>query len=124
MKNLSEKLNEAKNQKYHPNTLNPHGDEYERKFKKWMNSSKVNSTLTTKTPVNFKPKFKIGDIVTFKNDYGVEFHNIKILAYDDEKPRTDKNWEYGRYYVNTESYWFPNKESQLTKQPKLYSNED
>lgn len=121
MKNLSEKLNEAKNQKYH---LNPHGDEYERKFKKWMNSSKVNSTLTTKTPVNFKPKFKIGDIVTFKNDYGMEFHNFKILAYDDEKPRTDKNWEYGRYYTNTNAYWFPIKEPQLTKQPKLYSNED
>lgn len=55
--------------------------------------------------------FKIGDIVTFTNEFGVQFENLEILGFR-------KNQEYLKdreIYLNKSSYWFPVKISEISK---------
>ncbi len=51
--------------------------------------------------------FKVGDIVTYTNDYDVSFHGLKVLGFDDEI-------SYGRFvFLDTDSFWFPVDPEQL-----------
>lgn len=55
-------------------------------------------------------EFKVGDIVKFTNDYGIEFFPHKIIGFT--KPE-DKL--YGRFiHINTDCPWFPVKPGSLT----------
>lgn len=58
-------------------------------------------------------KFKVGDKVTFVNEYGVKCYGrivTRIMS------RADDEAQYclgKRYYINTDCHWMPVKESQL-----------
>lgn len=52
---------------------------------------------------------KVGDTVTFTNEYGVSFPGLKVIGFakDDDF--------YGRFiYLETSSYWFPNHPAEVT----------
>lgn len=52
--------------------------------------------------------FKIGDSVTFTNDYGVAFYNRKVTGFSD-------TIEYGRFvYLDQDAWWFAVAQASLT----------
>lgn len=55
---------------------------------------------------------KIGDIVTFTNEYGVQFENLEILGF---RNNTDFMPE-RTVYLDKSSYWFAVKLSEIKKQ--------
>lgn len=58
---------------------------------------------------------KIGDIVTFTNEYGVQFENLEILGF-----RNNNDFMPERHvYLNKSSFWFPIKLSEIKKQNKI-----
>jgi len=64
---------------------------------------KKNLTLT---PPEGCP-YKLGDTVTFTNDYGVSFSGLKVIGFTDEPL-------YGRYiHLNKDCYWFPSSPESL-----------
>ena len=57
-------------------------------------------------------KFKVGDRVTFTNEFGVVFEGHTVTGFYEE---TGLLYQYGRrYYIDTDCYWFPKKESELS----------
>ncbi len=53
--------------------------------------------------------FKVGDVVTFTNEYGVSFPNNKIIGFS-------KELFYGKFiHTSNEAYWFPKSPESLTK---------
>lgn len=57
----------------------------------------------------FECAFKLGDKVTFTNDYGIEFKGYEIVGFEKKD-----SIEHDRFiYTDKESYWFPHKASQL-----------
>jgi hypothetical protein len=70
-------------------------------FNKWAANRKI-------SPINEIEGFKVGDKVTFTNEFGVIFKSFTIIGIDKD------NSFYGRQiYLNTDSYWFPHKPSEL-----------
>ena len=59
-------------------------------------------------------KFKVGDAVTFTNDYGVTFHGLHITGL--YKPELiDSFYARGfRYLLDYDCHWFPVREESLT----------
>ena len=57
--------------------------------------------------------FKIGDNVTYTNEYGVAFAGLKVIGFNDG----DCNlWQYGhRVYLDFDCYWFPVHPDRLIK---------
>lgn len=55
--------------------------------------------------------FKVGDIVTFTNDYGASFHNREIVGF-----ALPQNVLLGGncVYLRNDAYWFPVKVESLT----------
>lgn len=58
---------------------------------------------------------KVGDIVTYTNDYGVSFHGRKVTGFSD--PKTSYHPE-AHIHLAKDAYWFPVKESSLSKTKK------
>jgi hypothetical protein len=57
--------------------------------------------------------FKVGDVVTFTNEYGVKFENLVIFGF-----AKDDSF-YGRFiHLFKDSYWFPVRPSELKLQQK------
>ena len=55
--------------------------------------------------------FKVGDVVTFTNDYDVSFKDLKVIGFCEDDSF------YGRFiYLNKDSYWFPCDPKDLKKQ--------
>jgi hypothetical protein len=55
-------------------------------------------------------EFKVGDLVTFTNDYGVVFPDKVVTGF---LPKVD----YGRFvYFDADAWWFPVSPQNLTKQ--------
>lgn len=55
---------------------------------------------------------KVGDRVTFTNDYGVEFHDKTVTGFA-------STVEHGRFvFLDIDSWWFPVRPKNLTKQPQ------
>lgn len=53
--------------------------------------------------------FKVNDIVTFTNDYGVSFHSLRVIGFT--KPEHEVN---GRFiHIDSDSPWFPVKPESL-----------
>lgn len=67
----------------------------------------VKSTLS-KTPLNNEP-FKLGQIVTFTNDYGVSFKGKKIIGFGNPPYNGG-----GTIYLDYDCYWFPATAESLT----------
>lgn len=66
----------------------------EKNFNDWVRNNKV-----TVLPESTETDLKIGDIVTFTNDYGVVFKGYKVLGFCEP--------DNGRcVYVSSSSYWF------------------
>ncbi len=63
-----------------------------------------------KQPLKEKDGLKVGDIVTFTNDYGVKFDGLTIIGID-----ADESFYKRCFYLNTDAYWFPHTFSELTK---------
>lgn len=61
---------------------------------------------------------QIGDFVTFTNDYGVEFHHREVLgiASPEYVKKTFPSCDEIHVFIDSSSYWFPDKLSQLTKE--------
>jgi len=56
--------------------------------------------------------FKVGDKVTFTNDYGVSFNGRHIIGFEEKGKES-----YGRtIYLDGDSYWFPVKPESLKKE--------
>ena len=59
---------------------------------------------------NIKCKFKLGDKVTFTNQYGVEFKDKTIIGFSHDGDLH----KYGNHiHIDTDAYWFPHKEEEL-----------
>lgn len=56
--------------------------------------------------------FKVGDVVTFTNEYGVSFSNLIVIGF--AKPENEVNG--GFVHISTECAWFPVKPETLTVQ--------
>lgn len=55
---------------------------------------------------------KVGDRVIYKNDFGIKFGPFEVIGFEKKEAISG-----GRFvYLNTDSYWFPVKAEQLTKQ--------
>jgi hypothetical protein len=53
---------------------------------------------------------KVGDVVTFTNDYGVSFENMIVIGF--AKP---EHYLHGRFiHISSDSPWFPTKRESLT----------
>lgn len=61
---------------------------------------------------------KVGDFVTFTNDFGVVFPHREVLgiASPEYTKRTFSSCDEIRVFIDSDSYWFPNRLSQLTKE--------
>ena len=61
---------------------------------------------------------EVGDIVTFTNDYGVEFHGREVLGICSPEHAKElyTSCDEIRVYIDSDSYWCPKKLSQLTKE--------
>ena len=56
--------------------------------------------------------FKLGDTVTFTNDYGVKFEGLTVIGFEKE---IDPDFLPNRFvYLNTSCYWFPTSPESLT----------
>jgi hypothetical protein len=79
-------------------------NQHEREFKNWVKSKKVNVLQDSA-----ETGLKVGDIVTFTNDYGVQFKGMKVLGFC--KP------DNGRcVYISSDCYWFPERPESLKKE--------
>ena len=59
---------------------------------------------------------KVGDIVTFVNDYGVIFPGKEVIGFDTSEHNLK---QYGNFiHIDTDAYWFPHKRSELIKESK------
>jgi hypothetical protein len=68
-------------------------------------------------PIVDECAFRLGDTVTFTNDSGVVFNGNKIIGFDDGRGLTFK---YGSHiYLNSDAYWSPHKDEQLTLETRL-----
>ncbi|MNV91952.1 hypothetical protein D3C71_1864980 [compost metagenome] len=58
---------------------------------------------------------KVGDVVTFVNDYGVVFPGKEVIGF---YTQPDSNLlKYGNFiHIDTDAYWFPHKPSELIKE--------
>lgn len=55
---------------------------------------------------------KVGDRVIYKNDFGSKFGPFEVIGFEKKEDISG-----GRFvYLNKDSYWFPVKAEQLTKQ--------
>lgn len=54
--------------------------------------------------------FKVGDLVTFTNDYGVKFYNRRVIGFSNNPDFTRR----GMFiHLSKDAYWFPNSADQL-----------
>ena len=76
----------------------------QQEFKKWALSNGIEL-------IDEADGFKVGDVVTVINGYGIPFPNMTIKGIEKE-PR-----EYGgRFYVWDDAYWFPDELKNLKHQ--------
>lgn len=54
---------------------------------------------------------RVGDKVTFTNDYGVIFPDMTVRGFDHEAEEGDRF-----IYTDSDAWWFPHTRAQLTKQ--------
>lgn len=72
-------------------------------FQQWAAKRKMNL-------INQFCGFSVNDTVTYTNEFGVKFHNLKIIGIDSDCSFYGRN-----IYLNTDAYWFPHRPSELIK---------
>lgn len=77
---------------------------HEREFKSWIKKHDV-TVLQDSTETDLKA----GDIVTFTNDYGVQFKGMKVLGFCE--PDNDRC-----VYISSDCYWFAERPASLKKE--------
>ena len=76
--------------------------QHKRDFDQWKIGRNIQQTSE-------RTSLKVGDNVTFTNEFGVSFEDNEILGFDLED-------FYGRFiYLDKDSYWFPVTEKSLIK---------
>lgn len=83
-------------------------DAYQEKLKK-KKQDFINSL--DKTPIE-SLGLKVGDVVTFTNDYGVVFPGKVITGFDP----VEKDYTKRFIYFDSDAYWFPHKLSEISKE--------
>ncbi|REC40933.1 hypothetical protein [Chryseobacterium sp. 5_R23647] len=78
---------------------------YKKDFTDWMKKGNVQVLKELKNS-----DFKIGDIVTFTNEYGIQFENIEILGFTNDESLQERI-----VYLDFSCYWFPVKLSEIKK---------
>lgn len=70
--------------------------------------------LSDQIPEGLECDLKVGDIVTFINEYGVSFEGLRVIGFRCE------DWFERKYkkfiFLNTSSYWFPHERNELIKE--------
>lgn len=86
---------------------------YEVKKRQWIRKGFESGEFKQKLSdiiENPKIDFKVGDKVTYTNDYGVSFPDITIIAIS----KQNNLWKYGNcIHLNKDSYWYPVKPESL-----------
>lgn len=83
--------------------------EYQGKFKEWAKTNEPQGLQ--ECPRDFD--LRVGDKVTYTNDYGVEFKGHTIVGFTNDHLL----FKYGNcVYLDTDSYWFPVKPESLRKE--------
>lgn len=82
-------------------------DGYKAEFKKWIESEKRPKDFTKESP---HKGLKVGDIVTFTNDYGAEFGGLEVLGFS-TNPLSGRD-----VFLNSDCYWMPKKATSLRKE--------
>lgn len=81
-----------------------HKREWQKHFSEIKDDFKIYQTLREALNDDTAPDLKVGQKVTFVNDYGVYFENHEILGFCDP----EKIGLYGRcVYIDDDSFWFP-----------------
>jgi hypothetical protein len=79
----------------------------------WLRNGRKNNAFVerlSEISPNAEIDFKIGDKVSYTNDFGVVFHNLTITAIGCKH----ELWTYGNcIYLDKESYWYPVKPESL-----------
>lgn len=75
-------------------------------FKKWADTRKNKMEL-----INEYEGFKVGDTVTYTNEAGIEFPNMKIIGIEKDTSFYGRN-----IYLNSDAYWYPHSTKELTKE--------
>lgn len=79
----------------------------------WLRNGRKNNAFVerlSEISPNAKIDFKIGDKVSYTNNFGVVFHNLTITAIGCKH----ELWTYGNcIYLDKESYWYPVKPESL-----------
>ncbi|MCZ2222542.1 MAG: hypothetical protein LC122_02815 [Chitinophagales bacterium] len=79
---------------------------YKSEFNQWVKKENIEVLKSTENS-----DLKIGDKVTFTNDYGVQFENKEILGF-----RKNDNFLSDRVvYLDSDAYWFASKLKELKK---------
>lgn len=65
------------------------------------------------------PKFQIGDVVTFTNDYGVSWKGLTIIGSEFWQKFEERRYFYG----NAEAPWYSNPESSFTLERSAHETE-
>lgn len=79
----------------------------ESEFKVWASDPKRNLPLTES-----HSGFKVGNKVTYTNEFGVSFQDMEIVGIADDS----YDFYNRRFFLNKSAYWFPVLASELTLQ--------
>jgi hypothetical protein len=77
----------------------------------------IKSSLLDSPPAGYEDTpFKVGDIVSYTNDYGVEFKGMKVIGFSN-----DEGMIRNKAFIHTSggAYWFPNKPSSFRLMARL-----
>lgn len=84
--------------------------------REWLETERKKGWMVERLSVivdNPEVDYKVGDKVTFTNDYGMSFPNQKIIAIG----KDPELWKYGQcIYLDKDSYWHPVKPESLKLQ--------
>lgn len=79
---------------------------YKKDFTEWKRTENVQVLKEIQNT-----DFKIGDKVTFTNEFGVSFENLEILGFRENADFLPER----KVYLDTSSYWFAVKLSEIKK---------
>lgn len=65
------------------------------------------------------PKFQIGDVVTFTNDYGVSWKGLTIIGSEFWQKFEERRY----FYANAQAHWYSNPESSFTLERRANETE-
>ena len=90
--------------------IHPSKRDTQKQGAKMINLQNFKKQINSTAPIECG--LKVGDRVIYRNDFGVEFGPFEVIGFEKKEDISG-----GRFvYLNSDSYWFPVKAEQLTKQ--------